>query len=67
MACLNGHPNAAQLLLEKRADLHARDGKGNTVLHLSAASGSHELIHWVVEVNKGTDLLNSLNKVKTSF
>ena len=65
VACLNGHLSAAQLLQKKGADLHARDGKENTVLHLSAASGSHELIHWVVTVNKCDDLLNSLNKVYT--
>ena len=65
LACLNGSLEAAQLLTQHRADLQlqARDGKGNTVLHLSAASDSCSLIHWITHDMKHTRLLNSQNKV----
>lgn len=61
LACLNGHKDTAKLLLEKEANLKARDGKGNTVLHHSAASGTCDLIHWIVTEMKGRDLLDSQN------
>ena len=64
VACLNGHLDAAQLLVEKGADLCIRDGKGNTTLHLSAAGGSCKLIRWIMREKNCEGLLNAQNKVK---
>jgi ankyrin repeat protein len=60
LACLNGNLESAKLLVSSGADLEVRDGKGNSVLHLSAASGSIQLIHWINGHFK--NFLNSLNK-----
>ena len=65
LACLNGNLESAKLLVSSGADLEVRDGKGNSVLHLSAASGSIQLIHWINGHFK--NFLNSLNKVSHNY
>ncbi|CAI8029396.1 Espin-like protein [Geodia barretti] len=60
LACLNGNLESAKLLVGSGADMKVRDRKGNSVLHLSAASGSIQLIRWINSSFK--DFLNSHNK-----
>ena len=67
LACLEGHLQAAQLLSDRGADLGALDGKRNSVLHFSAASGSTELVEWIVSRDIGRDLLNFQNKVRLAI
>ena len=61
-ACLHGHLDTVRLLLQHGADVDARDTKGNTVLHFSAAANSDHLLRFLVE--RGCDrLLDVTNKV----
>ena len=65
LACLNGNLESAKLLVGSGADMKVRDRKGNSVLHLSAASGSIQLIRWINSSFK--DFLNSHNKVSHNY
>ena len=63
VACLNDHPDAVRLLVNREADLHAVDRKANTALHLSAAGGSCAIIDYIIVEKRCTDLLNQTNRV----
>ena len=45
---------AVQMLLDRRADLHAVNGKGQTALHLAAATGQPRLTKFLIE--RGADV-----------
>ena len=42
-ACLNSHKEIVTLLLERKADVHAKDTMGDTPLHKAAFGGCHEI------------------------
>ena len=52
-AANEGHPEIVELLLSRGAHINAKDGDGNTPLHLSAVHGRKEVID--ILLAKGAD------------
>lgn len=55
VACQRGNKEIAQLLIENKADIEARDDRwGDTALHFAAVSGHKEIVKLLIE--KGGDI-----------
>ena len=48
IACMRGHSQMAQFLVESGADPHRVDRDGNTCLHFACGGDSAELLHWLL-------------------
>jgi ankyrin repeat protein len=58
IAALKGHFNMCQMLLEHKADLRARDSRGNTPLHLATYEYHLEIARILLEYNVEVDSRN---------
>jgi ankyrin repeat protein len=58
IAALKGHFNMCQMLLEHKADLRARDSRGNTLLHLATYECHLEIARILLEYNVEVDSRN---------
>jgi len=58
-ACLSRTPQMAALLLERGADLMAKDEKGRTALHLAAAAGRTKVVEFLLSRGAEIDARDS--------
>ena len=53
LAVMNGHYDIVKLLIDKRADINARDGKtGRTILHEACLDGNLDLVKYLLSCKK---------------
>ncbi len=64
MAAKEGQREIVKLLVEKGADVNAKDNDGQTVLHRAAYERNLDVVKWLVE-EKGADVNAKDNNGKT--
>ena len=58
LACLNGHTNVANYLIENNANLEVTDNRGQTVLHSAVHQGQAAIVELLLSTSKNQMIIN---------
>ena len=58
LACLNGHKNVANYLIENNANLEVTDNRGQTVLHSAVHQGQAAIVELLLSTTKNQIIIN---------
>lgn len=58
-ACMNGHLEMAQVLVENGATINTKDSEGNTCLHYAAMNEDHDMVRFLFDCCAGTFIRNN--------